>query len=41
MTRLADELLRDALAATPLLVAVPGGCEDAVPYRCGRDPDAA
>ena len=41
MTRVADELLRDALADVPLLVAVSGVREDVVPYRTSRDPDAA
>ena len=41
MTRLADQLLRDSLAAVPHLVAVPNVCENVVPYRTSRDPDAA
>lgn len=41
MTRLADDLLRDALVDVPLLVAVPSVGEDIVPYRTSRDPDAA
>lgn len=41
MTRLADELLRDALADVPNLVAVSSVAEDVVPYRTNRDPDAA
>ena len=41
MTRLADELLRDALVDVPFLVAVPSVGEDVVPYRTNRDPDAA
>jgi hypothetical protein len=41
MTRLADELLREALAEVPLLVAVSGVGENVVPYRTSRDPDAA
>jgi hypothetical protein len=41
MTRLADELLREALADIPPLVAVSGVCENVVPYRTSRDPDAA
>jgi hypothetical protein len=41
MTRLADQLLREALADVPLLVAVSAVGENVVPYRTGRDPDAA
>ena len=41
MTRLADELLRNALAAVPHLVAVSHVCENVVPYRSSRDPDVA
>jgi hypothetical protein len=41
MTRLADDLLREALAEVPVLVAVSSVCEDVVPYRTSRDPDAA
>jgi len=41
MTRLADDLLRDALADVPILVAVPSMGENVVPYRTSRDPDAA
>ncbi len=41
MTRLADELLRDALADVPVLVAISSVGEDIVPYRTSRDPDAA
>lgn len=41
MTRLADDLLRDALVAVPFLVAVPSVGEDIVPYRNSRDPAAA
>ena len=41
MTRLADNLLRVALVAVPILVAVPSVGEDIVPYRTSRDPDAA
>ena len=41
MTRLADDLLRDALADVPTLVSVPRVGEDIVPYRTSRDPDAA
>ena len=38
MTRLADDLLRDALVDVPFLVAVPSVGEDVVPYRTSRDP---
>lgn len=41
MTRLADDLLRAALADVPVLVAVPSVGENVVPYRTSRDPDAA
>jgi hypothetical protein len=41
MTRLADELLREALADAPILAAVPSVGEDVTPYRTSRDPDAA
>lgn len=41
MTRLADHLLREALADVPVLVAVSSVSEDVVPYRTSRDPDAA
>jgi hypothetical protein len=41
MTRLADDLLRDALVDVPYLVAVPSVGEDIVPYRTSRDPNAA
>ena len=41
MTRLADDLLRDALADVPILVAVSSVAEDVVRYRTSRDPDAA
>ncbi len=41
MTRLADDLLRDALVDVPFLVAVPSVGEDIVPYRTSLDPDAA
>jgi hypothetical protein len=41
MTRLADDLLRNALADVPILVAVPTVCENVVPYRTRRDPGAA
>jgi hypothetical protein len=41
MTRVADDLLRTALADVPILVAVPSVSEEVAPYRTGRDPDAA
>jgi hypothetical protein len=41
MTRLADDLLRTALADVPNMVAVPGVADHIVPYRTSRDPDAA
>ena len=41
MTRLADDLLREALVDVPHLVAVHSVGEDIVPYRTSRDPDAA
>lgn len=41
MTRLADDLLRSALADVPHLVAVPSLAEDPVRYRTRNDPDAA
>lgn len=41
MTRLADDLLREALVDVPFLVAVPSVHEDIVHYRTSRDPDAA
>jgi hypothetical protein len=41
MTRLADDLLREALVDVPHLVAVTSVGEDIVPYRTSRDPDAA
>ena len=41
MTRVADDLLRTALADVPILVAVSSVAEDIVPYRTSRDPDAA
>jgi hypothetical protein len=41
MTRLADDLLREAFAEVPGLVAVSSVAEDVVPYRTSRDPDAA
>ena len=40
MTRLADDLLRDALVDVPTLVTVPSVGEDLVPYRTSRDPAA-
>jgi hypothetical protein len=33
MTRLADELLREALANVPMLTALPAVAENIVPYR--------
>lgn len=41
MTRLADELLRTALAETPALVALPNVADNIIPYRTCIDPDAA
>ncbi len=41
MTRLADELLRSALAEVPQLVVVPCVAEAPVRYRTRNDPDAA
>ena len=41
MTRLADELLRRALAETPALVALPNVADNIVPYRTRFDPDVA
>ena len=41
MTRLADDLLRSALADVPHLVVVPSVAEDPVRYRTRNDPDAA
>ena len=41
MTRLADDLLRSALADVPHLVAVSSVAEDPVRYRTRNDPDAA
>jgi hypothetical protein len=41
MTRLADDLLRVALVAVPILVAVPSVGVDIVPYRTSCDPAAA
>lgn len=41
MTRLADNLLRVALVAVPILVAVPSVGVDIVPYRTSCDPAAA
>jgi hypothetical protein len=41
MTRLADHLLREVLADVPLLVALPGGVDNIIPYRTNLDPDAA
>lgn len=41
MTRLADELLRTALADVPCIVAVPRVAEEPVRYRTRNDPDSA
>jgi hypothetical protein len=41
MTRLADELLRHALADAPALMALPNVADNIVPYRTRFDPDAA
>ena len=41
MTRLADDLLRSALADVPHLVVVSNVAEDPVRYRTRNDPDAA
>jgi hypothetical protein len=41
MTRLADELLRHALAETPALVALPNVADNIIPYRTRTDPGAA
>ena len=41
MTRLADELLREALANVPLLTALPAVAENIVPYRTNPKPGAA
>jgi hypothetical protein len=41
MTRLADELLRNALAVTPALVALPSVADNIIPYRTRFDSDAA
>ena len=41
MTRLADELLRRALAETPVIVPLHCVAENVVPYRTRFDPDAA
>ena len=41
MTELADELLRSALAQSEGSGPVLKVCDNVVPYRTGRDPDAA
>ncbi len=41
MTRLADDLLRSALADAPHLVVVPKLGEEPARYRTRNDPDAA
>jgi hypothetical protein len=41
MTRLADELLRNALAETPEIVPLQCVADNIVPYRTRFDPDAA
>jgi hypothetical protein len=41
MTRLADELLRNALAETPALVVLQCVADNVIPYRTRLDPDAA
>jgi len=41
MTRLADELLRQAFADMPMLVVVSSLAEDGTTYRTGHDPEAA
>ena len=41
MTRLADELLRTALAETPAAVPLHSVTENVIPYRTRFDPDAA
>lgn len=41
MTRLADELLRNALAETPVIVPLHCVADNVVPYRTRFDPDAA
>ena len=41
MTRLADDLLRNALAETPVLVALPNVAENVVSYRARSHPGVA
>jgi hypothetical protein len=41
MTRLADELLRSALAEAPVIVPLHCVADNVVPYRTRFDPDAA
>ena len=41
MTRLADDLLRSALSGSECSAPVLKVCDNIVPYRTGRDPDAA
>jgi hypothetical protein len=41
MTRLADELLRGALAETPEIAPLHCVADNIVPYRTRLDPDAA
>jgi hypothetical protein len=41
MTRLADELLRGALAETPEIVPLQCVADNIIPYRTRFDPDAA
>lgn len=41
MTRLADELLRNALAETPEIAPLHSVADNIVPYRTRFDPDAA
>ena len=41
MTRLADELLRTALAETSVIVPLQCVADNVVPYRTRFDPDAA
>ncbi len=41
MTRVADDLLRSALADAPILVAVSNVADNIIPYRTSRNPGAA
>ena len=41
MTRIADDLLRTALADVPILVAVSNVADNVIPYRTSRNPGAA